>query len=85
MAAFTQDELQELRAALCRNTTTQHWSKAEVNAGLQAIEDRLRAAGTQNAISNDIEAVVPGVFDGEQKRLLMGTWCTSAARRLGMT
>lgn len=84
MAAFTQEELGELRSALCRNTPTQNWSKAQVNAGLQAVEDRLRAPGTQNAIMNDIEAAVPGVFDTEQKRLLLGTWCTSAARRLGI-
>lgn len=85
MATLTAAELQELRSVLTRNTATQTWTKAQVNAALQAIEDRIRLAGTQNTIAGDIEAAAPGVFSAGQKATLFGVWCLSAARRLGVT
>ena len=85
MATLSALELQELRSALNRNTTTQTWTKAQVAAALQAIEDRVRLAGTQTTIANDIESAAPGVFSGGQKVTLFGIWCLSAARRLGIT
>lgn len=84
MATFTSAELQELRGVLNRNTATQTWTKAQVNAALQAIEDRVRLAGTQTTIGNDIESAAPGVFSAGQKTTLFGIWCASAARRLGI-
>jgi hypothetical protein len=84
MAQLTAEELGELRTRLNANTATQAWTKPQVNAALQAIEDRLRLAGTQTAIGNDIEAAAPGVFTPAQKQLLFGIWCVSAARRLGV-
>lgn len=84
MAILTGLELQELMGHMNRNTTEQPWDKAQISAALQAIEDRVRAAGTQSTISNDIEAAAPGVFSGAQKTLLFGIWCVSAARRLGV-
>lgn len=84
MAVFTPDELTVLRNAMARNSTNITWTKAQVNAALQAIEDRMRAAGTQTALSNDIEAVAPGVFGGAEKTRLFGIWCVTAAKRLGI-
>jgi hypothetical protein len=84
MAQFTSDQLAELRARLNANTATQSWTKPQVNAALQAIEDRLRLAATQNAIGSDIEAAAPGVFSAAQKQLLFGVWCYTAAKRLGV-
>lgn len=84
MAILSPEEMGELRSVMCRNTAAQNWDKAQINAALQAIEDRLRTAGTQNTLGSDIEAIVPGVFNAQQKQLLMGVWCASAARRLGV-
>ena len=85
MAVLTEDERQELRSLMTRNTAEQGWDKAQINAALQAVEDRMRSAATQNAIGADIEAAAPGVFNAQQKQLLFGIWCSSAARRLGVT
>jgi hypothetical protein len=84
MAVLSSADLQELRSRLCFNTSTQTWTKAQVNAALQAIEDRVQLTATKNAIAGDIEAAAPGVFDASQKQLLFGIWCYSAARRLGI-
>jgi len=84
MAVLNPTELAELRQTMARNTATVNFTKTQVNAALQAIEDRLRAAATQTALSNDIEAVAPGAFSAGQKSTLFGVWCVSAARRLGV-
>lgn len=84
MAALTSTEIQELITALNRNATPQTWSRPQVTAALQAVEDRVQLASTQNAIGGDIETAVPGVFSAAQKKTLFGVWCVSAARRLGV-
>ena len=83
MAVFTAPELQLLRQTMARQFPPT-WTKAQVNAALQAIEDRLRLAATQTTIANDIEAAAPGVFSAAQKSRLFGVWCFSAAARLGV-
>jgi len=60
------------------------WSKAQIGAAAQAVEDRLEQAGTQTAISNDIEAAAPGVFTGAQKRKLFLIVCLLKARQIGL-
>ena len=84
MATFTADQLVMLRALMARNVAPQTWTKAQVNAALQALEDRLRLAGTQTTLSNDIEAAAPGIFTIQQKQTLFGVWCYTAAARLGI-
>lgn len=84
MAALTGPELLELRSLLCRNSETQHWTKAQVGDALQAIEDRIRLQSTLTTIGNDIETAAPGVFTAQEKLTLFGIWCASAARRLGI-
>lgn len=84
MATISAADLVELRRCAAKNSATQNWTKAQINAALQAIEDRLQLAATKTAISNDIEAVAPGVFTGPQKTLLFGVWAFNAARRLGV-
>ena len=84
MAALTADQLAAFRALACRNAATQTWTKAQIGAALQAIEDRVRSTATQNAIGGDIETAAPGVFTGPQKTLLFGVWCVTAAQRLGI-
>lgn len=59
----------ELRRELAdgRNPT---WTKAQVNAAAQAVEDLLEQASTQTAINNAIEAAAAGVFNAAQKRAI---------------
>ena len=83
MATLTTEELQELRHSMARQFPVT-WTKTQVNAALQAIEDRMRLASTQNAIATDIEATAPGVFTAGQKARLFGVWCVTAAQRLGV-
>lgn len=85
MATLSNPELIEMMRHMCNNTATQTWTKAQVSAALQAVEDRVRLASTQNAIANDIEGAAPGVFSSQQKLIIFGVWCVSAARRLGVT
>ncbi len=67
MAILTPSELAAIRKKLARNRTVT-WDKPQINAAIQAIEDRLQASkGTLNA---DIEAAAPGVFNAGQKRLI---------------
>lgn len=84
MATINANELAELRGTAGRNLGAAHWTKAQVNAALQAVEDRLTANATRNAIASDIEAAAPGVFSAQEKATLFGVWCHTAARRLGV-
>ena len=60
---------------------SQTWSKAEVHAAVQAVEDRWDAAGTQIALSTDIEAAAPGVFTNPQKKHLAAFWLIMRGER----
>ncbi len=84
MAIFTVEQLGELRSALARNTATQSWTKPQVNAALQAIEDLMVQPSTRTAVSNAIEAAAPSVFDVAQKELLFAVWSLTYARRQGL-
>jgi hypothetical protein len=84
MAQLTGDEGIELMKILNNNTDQQHWTKPQVRAAFQAIEDRILTPGTKQAIANDIEAAAPGVFNGPQKELLFMAWTTMYARRQGL-
>lgn len=68
MAILTSAELTELRQRMATFSGLVTWNKAQVNAAMQAVIDRLELQSTQNAISGDIEAAAPGVFNGTQKR-----------------
>jgi len=46
------------------------WSKAQINAALQAIEDTFEGPG-RTALNNAIETAAPGIFDANQKRALV--------------
>lgn len=69
MATIPADIRADIRAelALGRNPS---WTKAQLNAAAQAIEDLLEQASTQTAINNAIEAAAAGVFNAAQKRAL---------------
>ena len=84
MANLTSEEGIELMRIINNNTAEQSWTKPQIRAAFQAIEDRVLAPGTKQAIANDIEAAAPGVFTGPQKELLFMAWTTIYARRQGL-
>jgi hypothetical protein len=85
MAAFTPEELQELRSALARNTDAHHWDKPTVNNTLQVIEDFMQQTSTRQAVGNAIENAAPGVFNVAEKTQLFAIWSLTFARRQGLT
>jgi hypothetical protein len=90
MAVLTGAELGEMRRRAARAGVLPSWTKAQVNAALQAIEDRM--TGTANvgnrsiktAIGADIEAAAAGVFNAAQKDDLFLLWSQLNARRGGI-
>jgi|KBSMisStaDraftv2_1062788.scaffolds.fasta_scaffold01978_23 Mlc titration factor MtfA (ptsG expression regulator) len=84
MAAMTMDEGIELMRIINNNTDVQTWTKPQIRAAFQSIEDRVLAPGTKQAIANDIEAAAPGVFNAQMKEMLFMAWTTMYARRQGL-
>jgi len=84
MATLTSAQLVELMRHVNKNVAEQTWTKAQISAALQAIEDRMLLASTKTTISSDIEAAAPGVFDNNQKNILFAVWCITFATRQGV-
>jgi hypothetical protein len=84
MAQLTGEEGIELMKIINANTDQQNWTKPQIRAAFQAIEDRMLLTATKQAIANDIETAAPGVFTGPQKELLFMAWTTIYARRQGL-
>ena len=84
MAQLTGDEGIELMRIVNNNTSEQSWTKPQIRAAFQAIEDRILTPGTKNAIASDIEAAAPGVFNAAQKEMLFMAWTVIYARRQGL-
>lgn len=89
MAAVTAIELENLRQTAARNKSP-NWTKAQINAAIQAIEDTMistsnvgpRSIKTQ--IGQAIEAAAPTVFNAATKDDLFVLWCMVNARRGGI-
>lgn len=82
---LTDQEKRRLRNAIEKvandKGTSQTWSKSEINAAVQAIEDRWDAPVTQSALSSDIEGAAPGVFTNAQKKHLAAFWLIMRGER----
>lgn len=83
MATLTSAQLTALRNAAERNLTV-HYTKAQVGAALQAIDDQMQLAATRTAIGNAIEAAAPGAFSVAEKTTLFALWSLTFARRQGV-
>lgn len=71
MAVLTDDETTVIRQSLAQGETP-NWTKAQINAAAQAVEDILVGATLQTAISNAINtATSPVVLTATQKRRLV--------------
>jgi hypothetical protein len=89
MATLTAAELQAGRRSAARAATVP-WTKAQYNAALQAVEDRMVSLSNvggnsiRQAISTAIENAAPGVFNAAQKDDLFIVWSLLNARRGGI-
>lgn len=68
MAILTVAELAAIRQRMARQFVPVIWTKAQVNAAVQAVEDRLVAS--KAVIGADIETAAPGKFDAAQKKAI---------------
>jgi hypothetical protein len=72
MATLTSDELTEVRRILAQKQGDGvNWTKAQINAAAQAVEDLLVTTSFQNAVSSAINtATSPLVMTAAQKKYL---------------
>ena len=84
MAILSETDLQAMRRHMCLNYSVQGWTKADINAALQALENRMTLQSTLDLLASDIESAAPGKFNSDQKFKILGIWCISAAQRLGV-
>jgi hypothetical protein len=80
MAILSPSELTDLRQRCAANVNTLSWTKAEVNAALQALEDWFDTSGRADAAAA-MEAAAPGVFTNPQKRLIGKYWLLQKSGR----
>jgi hypothetical protein len=77
---LTSLELTDLRQQVAAATTSQSWTKPQVNAAIQALEDWWDTSG-RAAAGAAIEAAVPGVFTNQQKKVIGKYWLVQKAGR----
>jgi hypothetical protein len=80
MAVLTPGQLTELRQFIAAGVATQSWTKLQVNAALQALENWYESSG-RAAAGSAIETAAPGVFTNAQKKLLGKYWLLQKAGR----
>ncbi len=81
MAVLNTAELAELRQSLAEGKVVS-WTKPQINAGLQAIEDWFEA--NKGNLGSAIEAVAPGAFNAARKKELVAYWLRQKFRREGV-
>lgn len=72
MAVLTATERAQLRRAVAQTVTSVPWTKAQINAAVQAIEDFFE--NNRAALGAAIEAAAPGVFNAPLKQRLVKYW-----------
>jgi len=89
MAVVDTANLQNCRRILA-NGRTPTWTKAHVNAAIQAIEDAVQSSSNvggrslKNYIGNAIETAAPGIFNAQLKDDLFVIWCRFNVERGGI-
>jgi hypothetical protein len=89
MAVLTNAELETVRRQAARRAPAT-WTKAQINAALQAIEDAVQSTSNVGArslktyLGNAIEAAAPGVFGAAAKDELFSLWQVLNIRRGGL-
>lgn len=73
MATLTATQLAELRRGCAGAVVAVNYTRAQINAGLQAIEDYYETTA-RAGFGSAIEAAAPGVFTNAQKKQLGKFW-----------
>jgi hypothetical protein len=90
MAEITPEQAVELRRIAARRSPTVTWTKPQINAALQAIEDAIQSTSNvggrsiKAALALAIENAAPGVFTNPQKDELFVIWCRFNVARGGI-
>lgn len=85
MAILTRDELAELRQLATAQGAVANYTKAQINAAFQALEDLLEEATIKAAIAARIDtATAPLVLTAQQKKRLFARFIAQKARREGL-
>ncbi len=71
--AFNATQLSDVRQRIAAIAVTQGWTRTQVNAAINAVDDWFETTGRQEATAA-IEAAVPGVFTAQQKRWIGKFW-----------
>jgi hypothetical protein len=83
VAIFSAAELAAMRQKWEELSGPHGLTKAQLNAALQAIEDRFETS--RNVLINDVnDATSPATTTADQKKFILGVWCASKARREGV-
>lgn len=72
MAVISAAQLTPLRQEAERGVGTVPWTKPQINAALQAVEDHFESV--KSGFVTAIETAVPGVFSLAQKREIVKFW-----------
>lgn len=72
MAILIPDELAALRRQCASERATVNYTKSQVNAALQAIEDWFESNRVSLGVA--VEAATPGQFNAAEKRRLVKHW-----------
>lgn len=82
MATLDAATLTMLRQGVSSDIAGITWTKAQVNAAFQALEDTFSSAGVQNAFSSAIDtALSPATATNAQKRALIKFWLRNRFER----
>lgn len=84
MAVLTEGQKTELRNLMAKVESPQTWTKAQLGAALQAVEDLMQLNATKTSISNAIEGAAAGVFTAAQKNKIFAIWAVTFAVRQGI-
>lgn len=87
MVAIASTDLEDMRR-ITSHRRSAHWTKTQINAALQAIEDAMTAGnvGARTVkvfIGAAIETAAPGVFNAAEKDDLFVIWCRFNVARGG--
>lgn len=81
MAVLTQQQLVPIRRFVAKAVGAPRYTKPQINAAAQAVEDWFEA--NRAALGTAIETAAPGMFNTAQKKQLVAAWLSSKFERGG--
>lgn len=81
MAVLDSPTRDTLRQSIANDIRAIPWTKPQLNAAMQAIEDVFGGAAIQQALSDALDAALSPSATPAQKRLLVKAWLRNRAER----